>query len=227
MSNHEDLNVVFTSRYFQPSAEDFDDSFVFVGPTLPEHADELDFPLEFPAHCIGPLVYISLGSTIFTANVDFYRMCFRAFGGTDKRVILSAGRWTDSELLGDVPDNFIVRPYVPQLEILKLADVFITHGGMGSVSEGLLVGVPLIVIPQTSDQPFVAQRLRRLGAGYVLFKLPSKPAELDQLVDRIITDESVKEAAQRIAESFVEAGGYLKAADVIQAYVKKRRTDSG
>jgi MGT family glycosyltransferase len=219
MSNHEDLNIVFTSRYFQPNAEDFDASFVFVGPSIAPRDETIDFPLEFPAHCTGPLVYISLGTTIFSANVAFYQACFQAFGDTDKRVILSAGRWTDSESLADAPPNFIIRPYVPQLEILKLADVFITHGGMGSVSEGLLHGVPLIVVPQTSDQPFVAQRVRRLGAGYVLYRRPAHPAELDQHVDAIVADERVRAECNRIAESFKEAGGFVRAADEISAYL--------
>jgi MGT family glycosyltransferase len=219
MSNHEGLNIVFTSRYFQPNAEDFDESFVFVGPSIAARDQTIDFPLDFPAHCTGPLVYISLGTTIFTSNVAFYRTCFQAFGTTNKRVILSAGRWTDPESLADAPPNFIVRPDVPQLEILKLADVFITHGGMGSVSEGLLHGVPLIVIPQTSDQPFVAHRVSRLGAGYALYRQPVSPAELNRLVDAIIADESVRAECNRIAESFKEAGGFVRAADVILNYV--------
>jgi MGT family glycosyltransferase len=219
MSNHEGLNIVFTSRYFQPNAGDFDESFVFVGPSIAPRDQTIDFPLDFPAHCSGPLVYISLGTTIFTSNVALYRTCFQAFGTTNKRVILSAGRWTDPESLADAPPNFIVRPDVPQLEILKLADVFITHGGMGSVSEGLLCGVPLIVIPQTSDQPFVAQRVRQLGAGYALFRQPARPAELNRLVDAIVADESVHAECNRIAESFQGAGGSVRAADVILEYV--------
>jgi MGT family glycosyltransferase len=219
MSNHEDLNIVFTSRYFQPNAEDFDDSFVFVGPSIAPRDESIDFSLDFPAHCTGPLVYISLGSTILATNVAFYRACFQAFGETDKRVILSAGRWTDPEALAAAPPNFIIQPYVPQLEVLKMADVFITHGGMGSVSEGLLHGVPLIVVPQTSDQPFVAQRVRRLGAGYALFRQPVRPAELDRLVDAILTDQGVRAECDRIAESFREAGGFVRAADVILEYL--------
>lgn len=222
MSNHEGLNIVFTSRYFQPNTEDFDESFVFVGPSIALRDEPIDFPLYFPAHCTGPLIYISLGSTVFTDNIPFYRACFQAFGDTDKRVILSAGRWTDLDSLADAPPNFVVRPQVPQLEVLKLTDVFITHGGMGSVSEGLLHGVPLIVIPQTADQPFVAQRVRRLGAGYVLYRQPGRPAELNRLVDAIVADESVRAECNRIAESFKEAGGFVRAADAILDYLSEQ-----
>jgi MGT family glycosyltransferase len=135
-------------------------------------------------------------------------------------VLLSAGRWTDLEALGDPPPNVIVRPYMPQLEILKRADVFITHGGMGSSSEGLWYGVPLIVYPQMADQPFVAQRVKTLGAGYVIYQVPKRPAELDEMVDAIVADEGVQAECQRIATSFREAGGAVRAADAIGAYIR-------
>jgi len=75
------------------------------------------------------------------------------------------------------------------------------------------------VIPQTSDQPFVAQRVRRLGAGYALYRQPVRPAELNRLVDAILADESVRAECNRIAESFKRAGGFVRAADVILDYV--------
>lgn len=36
---------------------------------------------------------------------------------------------------------------VPQLMVLKDADVYITHGGLGSVKEGIYYGVPMLVCP--------------------------------------------------------------------------------
>ena len=44
--------------------------------------------------------------------------------------------------IGRPPPNFIVQPYVPQLEVLRRAAAFVTHGGMNSVSESLGLGVP-------------------------------------------------------------------------------------
>ena len=42
LANHEDLNIVFTSRYFQPHAEDFDESFAFVGRSIAERDERLE-----------------------------------------------------------------------------------------------------------------------------------------------------------------------------------------
>ena len=68
------------------------------------------------------------------------------------------------------PENFIIAPYVPQLEVLEQADVFVTHGGMNSVNEGIHYQVPLVVIPHDKDQPMVARRLTELDAGYTVQK---------------------------------------------------------
>lgn len=46
----------------------------------------------------------------------------------------------------DVP-NVEMFEYLPQLELLQLADVFITHGGLGSIKEGISYGVPMLVYP--------------------------------------------------------------------------------
>jgi hypothetical protein len=38
-------------------------------------------------------------------------------------------------------DNFIVKEYVPQPQILDRASVFISHGGMGGISEAMVSNV--------------------------------------------------------------------------------------
>ena len=75
---------------------------------------------------------------------------------------------TEISDLGDIPKNFIVKNYVPQTELLKYTKLFITHGGMNSTHEGIYNGVPLVVIPQSADQPVIAKQVENLGAGVKL-----------------------------------------------------------
>jgi MGT family glycosyltransferase len=222
LANHEDLNIVFTSRTFQPYAEDFDDRFVFVGPSIADRDETLEFSLDFGS---GPLVYISLG-TILHTNVGFYQHCFEAFGGSEVRLVLSAGADTDLDSLGTIPQNFLVRNYVPQLEILKQADLFITHGGMNSVSEGLWYGVPLVVIPQGSDQYLVAKRVETLNAGVALDKRRIRPETLRQATDSVLSDPGIRASIQVIQDSFRQAGGFVRAADEITRATGPHRSGS-
>ena len=41
---------------------------------------------------------------------------------------------------------------------------------MNSTNEGLYYDVPLVLIPQSGDQPFVANRVTQLGAGIIIEK---------------------------------------------------------
>jgi len=62
-----------------------------------------------------------------------------------------------------VPSNFILVPYAPQVQILKLADIFVTHCGTGGISEALINAVPMVGIPCRGDQLFTARRLEKKG----------------------------------------------------------------
>lgn len=205
------LNIVYTSKYFQPYGESFDESYKFIGPSIADRKESLDFNL---MNENKKTVYISLG-TIFNNSLEFYENCFKAFGDMDIKVIMSVGKNTDINGFKHIPSNFIVRNYVPQLEILNHADVFITHGGMNSTNEGLYYDIPLILIPQSVDQPFVANRVAELGAGIVLKKNNITPETLKESMNKILSDNNFKISGAKIGKSLREAGGYKKGVDEI------------
>ena len=216
--NRQALNLVFTSRDFQPCVESFDPSYRFTGPSVAPRTESVDFPLD---RLEGrPVVYISLG-TIFNNVADFYRACFAAFADGPYQVVMSVGANVADSLLAEAPAGIIVRRYVPQLEILRRSALFITHGGMNSVSEALLDGVPVIVVPQVGDQYFVAQRAAALGAGVGLTPAQATPERLRALAAQVLGDGSFRAAAGRIGQSLRQAGGYQGAADEVAAFKQR------
>lgn len=208
------LTIVYTSKQFQPDGASFDESYTFVGPSVSRRThSEFDF-----SHVDADrLIYISFG-TVFNQAVDFYKLCFAAFAETKYTVILSVGKQTKIAELGDIPANFIVRDYVPQLEVLQRAKLFITHGGMNSASEGLYYGVPLIVLPQSADQPIVARRVAEIGAGIHLQQESLSAGELGEAAERVLNDASIRKASVEIGNSFRAAGGSHRAVEEIFAY---------
>ena len=221
-TNREPLNIVYTSRLFQPKSESFDERFRFVGPTVPQRrGGTLDFPLDEKDE--RPVLYVSLG-TIVNEREDFYKRCFEAFGSDEMkrevRVVTSVGLATDVSGLGETPSNFVVRNRVPQLAVLERASAFITHAGMNSVSEAMLARVPLVLVPQTAEQAMVARRVAKLGAGVRLTNTQLTPANLRASVRELLSKPSYREAADRIATSFESAGGCERAADEILAFKK-------
>ena len=65
-----------------------------------------------------------------------------------------------------------MRASVPQLDLLARVDLFVTHGGMNSVSEGLYYGVPLVGVPQQLEQALNGRQAARHGAGIVVGDTP-------------------------------------------------------
>ncbi|HEY9062560.1 MAG TPA: macrolide family glycosyltransferase [Pseudobacteroides sp.] len=214
----ERLNIVYTSKMFQPESESFDDSFRFVGPSIAEREECLDFKIDKEGN--KPVIYISLG-TINNRCVDFYKKSIEAFKDENWRVIMSVGNKTDLGLLGDIPDNFIVRNYVPQLEVLKICDVSISHGGLNSVGEALYYGVPVISIPQVNDQYMVSRQLVKLGAGLELKMEDITVNILKDSVKSVMSDKGYKACSTEIGRSFIEAGGYKAAASFILDFIKE------
>ncbi|MFC0329763.1 macrolide family glycosyltransferase [Paenibacillus sepulcri] len=210
-----DMTIVYTSTYFQPKADRFDGSFHFVGPSIADRADAPDFPL----HKLKgrKVVFISMG-TVFNQQNAYYEMCFEAFKDLDAVVVMSVGKKTDLSDLPSIPDHFIVRNYVPQLEVLQYSDVFFTHGGMNSSSEGLFFDTPLAVVPVSADQPIVAGRVAELGAGIALKLSEISPAQLRETAKKLLSDPSYKQQAAKIGASFREAGGARKAAELIMQW---------
>ena len=213
-----DLKIVFTSKYYQPYGEDFDSSFKFVGPSVFDRKELVDFKIENPDN--KKLILASLG-TVANENPDFYKDCFEALSSRDDiEVIMSVGKRTDIKDLGQIPSNFKVYNYVPQLEVLKHVDLFITHGGMNSSSEGLYNDVPLIVVPQFGDQPIVANRVASLEAGLALMGAENlTPKAISEAVDKVLSSKIYKENAEKVGKSLRELGGYKEAARLIKNLV--------
>lgn len=214
------FNVVYTSALFQPGSDKLKGKYAFVGPSIAPRPASSDFPFE--AIRRSPVIYISLG-TINNEKPEFYQQCFTAFADYDAQFILSAGKKTDIPAMGSIPANFIVKNFVPQLEVLQRSDLFITHGGMNSVHEGLYYNVPLVVIPQQFEQSIVAQQVVKLGAGIALADKPPfgqvKAAELRTAVEQVMKARAqYHEKAVLLGESLRAAGGYQRAAEELIAF---------
>ncbi|KAF6562880.1 UDP-glucosyltransferase [Paenibacillus sp. EKM202P] len=216
MNNSGALNVVYTSKYFQPNGEQFGDEHLFIGPSFPERKGENSFPLDRLQD--KKVLYISMG-TVLDNTEDFFNICIEAFSDFEGIVVIAAGEKADFTKINPAPEHFIISPYVPQLEVLRHSDVFITHGGMNSVNEGIHFNVPLVVLPQDKDQPMVAQRLTELQAGYRITKDQINTQTLRDGVHEVMSNAAYKEGVQKINDSFQQSGGTKEALAKIDAYL--------
>lgn len=204
--------VAFTTRELLGDVGELPDHYHFVGPSISDRPETADFPWD---QLDGvPRVLVSLGTVNADAGERFYREAIEAFGGQPLQVVLVAPEGSVGP--GPVPDNVIVRSFVPQLSLLPHMDAVVCHAGHNTVVESLAHGRPLVLAPIKDDQPIVAQQVVDAGAGIRVKFGRVKAGELREAVRKILDDPSYADAAARVSESFARAGGAPRAAELLE-----------
>jgi UDP:flavonoid glycosyltransferase YjiC (YdhE family) len=195
------LVVAFTTQALVPGA--FPAHVKFVGPSIADRPETTEFPFD---QLRPPTILVSMGTVNAEAAGRFYATAIDALRDAPVQVVLVAPRITD------VPANFIVRTYVPQLALLPQMSAVVCHGGHNTTCEALAHGLPLVIAPIKDDQPIVADQVVAAGAGVrVKFGRVQAP-ELRDAVLRVLGDPALREAACRVRDSFAAAGGAAAAA---------------
>ncbi|MEU3712820.1 macrolide family glycosyltransferase [Streptomyces catenulae] len=206
-------------RAMQPHADRVDpDRVTFVGPCSWGRAERESWRRPAGAEKV---MLISLGSA-YTRQPEFYRRCLAAFGELPGwHVVLQIGRYTDPAELGEVPGNVEVRSWVPQLAILEQADLFVTHAGMGSCSEALLCGVPMIAVPQGAEQFLNADRLVALGVARRLDTADATADALRTALRELSADPGLSARVAELRAAARAEGGAARAADLIEERLER------
>jgi len=124
----------------------------------------------------APVVYVSLGSFL-SVRSDVLARIAEALRGLDVRVALANGT-TPRDALGPLPASWLVREVLPQVTLLARSALAVSHGGNNSVTEALAAGVPLLLLPLSTDQFAGAAALEDAGFGEVLDPNAATPDEL-------------------------------------------------
>ena len=208
-------SIVLIPRALQPNADRVDESVhSFVGACQGDRGAEGGWQRPAGAEKV---VLVSLGSS-FTKQPAFYRECVEAFGGLPGwHLVLQVGRHVDPAELGDLPDNVEVRSWVPQLAVLREADLFVTHAGAGGSQEGLATATPMIAVPQAVDQFGNADMLQGLGVARHVPAGEADAGTLRAAALALVDDPEVARRLKGIQAQMAEEGGTRRAADLIEA----------
>ncbi|MBO5302047.1 MAG: hypothetical protein J6A81_07540 [Peptococcaceae bacterium] len=217
IDNPPELNLVYTLREYQPYVEKFPAAqYKFLGPSIYErqHA-QIDFVKRE-----NPVVYISLGTVVKGAK-QFFQCCVDAFRDLPVDVVIAAGKTFDIGKMKHIPDNVHIYTAVPQTEVLCMADVFVTHGGMNSISEALVYGVPMIVLPFMADQPVNARQVEALGLGRCMDYKTIHAQALKEAVLSVLSDNTIKENLANAQNWIAQAPGNKGGAELILEYYRE------
>lgn len=132
------------------------------------------------------VVYFSMGSNIQSSQlpVDIRDGLLRAFGKLKQRVLW---KWEVPDLPGK-PNNVMVSKWFPQDDILAHPNVklFITHGGLLSMTEAIYHGLPVIGIPVFGDQYLNMARAQDSGYGLTISYVNLTEQSIGWALDEIL-----------------------------------------
>ena len=153
----------------------------FIGSAVrSEDADEVRAVEAWIASSDEPIVYVSFGSFLSVRD-DVLAQVVAALRSlavsTPLRVALAGGS-ADRAVLGELPSSWLVQEFLPQVALLGAAAVAVTHGGNNSVTEAMTAGVPLLVLPFSTDQFAGAAALVDAGFARALDPNAATPSAL-------------------------------------------------
>ncbi|QHC61523.1 glycosyltransferase [Rathayibacter festucae] len=166
---------------------------------------------EWLAASDDPVVYVSFGSFLSVRDDVLARVVAALAGvsvdGRPVRVALASGA-TDPSALGEVPAGWLVRGFLPQVTLLGRAALAITHGGNNSVTESMTAGVPLVVLPFSTDQFAGAAALEDAGVAEVLDPNAAGVPELADAARRMLAlDGAARERLDELSAALTGTTG--------------------
>ncbi len=170
-----------------------------------------------------PLIYATLGTT---RNVQprIFRLIAEACESLNVQLVISLGNRFSPESFADFPGTPVVVKYAPQLDLLRTAQLVITHGGPNTVFEALMAGKPMIAIPLAYDQPAIAARLDRLQIAEVLPVMRLSSNLIREAIKKLLSERRFHDSAVEMQSRLRLLHGTERAADLIEESLD-RRTD--
>ncbi|HTF65588.1 MAG TPA: nucleotide disphospho-sugar-binding domain-containing protein [Edaphobacter sp.] len=180
--------------------------------------EPLSLEVPFPWEWLDgrPLIYASCG-TLQNRLEHVFRAIIEACAPVDAQIVIALGKDALSpELFGAVPANIKLVAYTPQAELLRRASLCILHAGLNTTLDCLENGVPMVVIPIASEQPGIAMRVARLGAGTVVPLAEASAASIGTAVQAVLTQPAYREAAQSAAREIAHLHPTTEAVRIIE-----------
>jgi UDP:flavonoid glycosyltransferase YjiC (YdhE family) len=144
-----------------------------------------------------PLVYVTLG-TISNAIPGLMAEMVGALRSLSVDLVVTTGPGVDPASLGPQPRHVTVRQFVPQEQVLRHADLMVSHAGAGTMLGALCHGLPQLCLPHGADQPWNAEAVARARVGIVVPEEECTPESVRAGVVTLLSSPSYRAAAREV-----------------------------
>jgi sterol 3beta-glucosyltransferase len=204
------------SRHVVPRPADWPAHACITGYWQREAPREEDIPAEVRRFLdSGPApVFIGFGSAVPHDNEKLAAIAVDALRQNGRRGIVSMGKTALAS--GQDAQDILPVETVSHRWLFPRMGAVVHQGGAGTTGAGLRAGVPNILIPFTTDQPFWAGRVRALGAGPDPVPLRKLTAgRLAAAIDRALNDESMRARCRELGKRIDAEDGVARAVELV------------
>ncbi len=173
--------------------------------------------LNFLAEESPPPVYIGFGSMSEREPLQLTELILAALKQSEQRAILLTGWGGITQT--DLPDHVFLLDSVPHDWLFPKMAAIVHHGGAGTTSAALKAGVPSVIVPFFSDQPFWGDRVMKLGTSPP--PIPKAKLTVEDLATAIkiaVRDPTMAKQANAIAQKIQAEDGVKQAIEIISSY---------
>lgn len=220
------LVLALFSALFGPPQPDWPKQTKVTGFCFYDGNHEAQIPVEL-SHFLDngpPPIVFTLGSSAVWVAQDFFEQSIQAAKRLGRRAVLLIG--DERNLPRALPEGVIALDYVPYQSLLPRACAVVHHGGVGTTSQGLLAGVPTLIVPFAFDQSDNAEHARKLGTSRTVYRnkylAPRVADELDELLHNPAYARRATEVGQRLQQE----NGPARAADLIEAVMSGKKVNT-
>jgi len=161
----------------------------------------------------GPApVLFTLGSSAVMQPESFYEESLKAAVRFGFRAILLGMRRANA-----LPSTVYATDYLPYSLVMPRCSAIVHQGGIGTISQALRAGRPMVIVPWAYDQPDNAERARKLGVSRTLARSRYNAERVGRELRAVLDErQDYGQRAAALAGRISAEDGVASACDVIE-----------
>lgn len=162
-----------------------------------------------------PVVYLGLGSS---ASRELVLAAASQLATLPVQVVAPVRHYLEE---ADVlPANVHVTDLLPAHRLAGLVDAAVLHGGQGTVQSACAAGIPFVGMGMQPEQVWNVDQCVSQGNALALSPKQAGTPALAAAVRRLLADDDIRAAAERMRAAFADEDGAAASARVIEALIE-------
>lgn len=150
------------------------------------------------------LIYAGFGSSFSSDRGLLQRLVEAVSEREEWDLLISLGGRVGPSELGVLPANVRAFSWLPQPTVLQHADAVVTHGGINTIDESVVYGVPMLIYCGfETDMGGNTARVVHHGIGIAGDSRRDDPRTMRRHLDRLLTEAQFKDSLARLRSCYL------------------------